>query len=188
MSAQQELLPEPADATAAGPQFKDLHPAVRVIAAGSVTAAAVALAVLFALMLAEAAARYVFASPLGWNVSLVERVLMPGAVFLALPWMYACAGHVSAGLVYSRLPSSVRTAARVVTLIAVLGSAIVLLVAGVNGAASAFALGDAPPPGSSDIGLPTWVWLSLQPVGALGLLAVALIDAPRFLRSGEVES
>lgn len=69
---------------------------------------------------------------------------------------------------------------------AVSGIAVVALFAAwLNGAIGSWVLGDAPPPSSAEVPLPTWTWLSLQPLGALGLLVVALIDAPRFLRDGE---
>ncbi|WP_051298118.1 TRAP transporter small permease subunit [Brevibacterium album] len=165
-----------------------MHPLVRGLGTGSAVLASLALALLLLIMLAETAARYALSAPLGWNVSAVERILMPGAVFLALPWMYVCAGHVSAGLVYSRLSPRARACARVVALAAVLASAALLCAAGVSGAVSAFQLGDAPPPGSSDIAVPTWMWLSLQPIGAGALLLTALVDAPRFLHRGEAGS
>lgn len=163
------------------------NPAARGIGRVSLVLAGAGLVILLILMVAEAVARYLFAMPLGWNVSAVERVLMPATVFLALPWMYLTASHVSAGMVYDRLPAGAQRAARAITCVIVLICAAGLLVAGAMGVASAFAHGDTPPPGSSDIPLPTWIWTSLQPLGALGLLVVALIDAPRFLRESEPE-
>lgn len=164
-----------------------MHPAVRGIGRASAAVSGVAVAALFVVMLVEAGARYLFSEPLGWNVSAVERLMMPGMVFLALPWMYVCAGHVSAGMVYSRLSPPLRSAARLVAFACVVIGAAVLFAAGLNGAIGSWVLGDAPPPSSAEVSIPTWTWLAIQPVGALGLLVVALIDAPRFLRDGEIE-
>ena len=171
------------EAAAAG-----MHPAVRGI--GRVSAAVAGLSVLCMLvvMLVEAGARYLLSAPLGWNVSAVERLMMPGMVFLSLPWMYVCAGHVSAGMVYSRMAPAMRSIARVIAFVCVVVLAALLFASGLTGALSAMELGDAPPPGSAEVPIPTWTWLAIQPVGALGLLVVALIDAPRFLRDGEVEA
>lgn len=164
-----------------------MHPVVRTIGAASAAVAGVAVLALFVVMLVEAGARYLLSEPLGWNVSAVERLMMPGMVFLALPWMYVCAGHVSAGMIYARLSPPVRAAARIIAFVCIIVAAGLLFAAGLNGAINAMVLGDAPPPGSSEVPIPTWLWLVIQPVGALGLLVVALIDAPRFLREGEVE-
>lgn len=164
-----------------------MHPVVRGIGRVSAAVSGIAVVALFVVMLAEAGARYLLSEPLGWNVSAVERLMMPGMVFLALPWMYVCAGHVSAGMVYSRLTPALRAAARIVAFVCVVGGAALLFAAGLNGAIGSWVLGDAPPPSSAEVPLPTWTWLSLQPLGALGLLVVALLDAPRFLRDGEIE-
>ena len=164
-----------------------MHPVVRGMGRASAAAAGLSVLCLFVVMLVEAGARYLLSAPLGWNVSAVERVMMPGMVFLALPWMYVCAGHVSAGMVYSRMSPPLRSAARVIALACIVTVAALLCAAGLTGVLGAMVLGDAPPPSSSEIPLPTWTWLAVQPVGALGLLVVALVDAPRFLRDGEIE-
>lgn len=174
-------------ATAMPAEAVRMHPAVRGIGRVSAAVSGVAVAALFVVMLVEAGARYLLSEPLGWNVSAVERLMMPGMVFLALPWMYVCAGHVSAGMVYSRLSAPLQSAARIIAFTCVIVGAALLFAAGLNGAIGAWALGDAPPPSSAEVPVPTWTWLSIQPLGALGLLVVALIDAPRFLRDGEIE-
>ncbi|WP_295687174.1 TRAP transporter small permease [uncultured Brevibacterium sp.] len=163
-----------------------MHPVVRGIGRASAAVSAVAVLCLFVIMLVEAGARYLLSEPLGWNVSAVERLMMPGMVFLALPWMYVCAGHVSAGMVYSRLAPRLRAAARIIAFTCVVVAAALLFAGGANGAFHSLVLGDAPPPASAEVPIPTWTWLTIQPLGALGLLVVALIDAPRFLRDGEL--
>ncbi|WP_257995083.1 TRAP transporter small permease [Brevibacterium luteolum] len=137
-------------------------------------------------MLAEVVLRYLFSAPLGWNVSAVDRVLMPASVFLALPWLYVTSGHVTAEIVYDRLPSSVQRAARWLAFLVVFVSAAFLLFAGLRIAVGSMILGDSPPPGSGEIDIPTWTWQMIQPVGALGLIIVMTLDAPRFIR-GESE-
>ena len=164
-----------------------MHPVVRGVGRASAAVAGLSVFCLFVIMLVEAGARYLLSAPLGWNVSAVERLMMPGMVFLALPWMYVCAGHVSAGMVYSRMSPLLQSAARIIAFACVVLVAALLFASGLNGAIGAMVLGDAPPPSSAEVPIPTWTWLAIQPVGALGLLVVALVDAPRFLRDGEIE-
>jgi TRAP-type C4-dicarboxylate transport system permease small subunit len=185
-SAPEKVAADPTEA--ASPAAREhLHPAVRGIGTVSAAAAGLAVVAMFVIMLVEAGSRYLLNAPLGWNVSAVERLLMPGMVFLALPWMYVCAGHVSAGMLYSRLSAGWQRCARIIAFLCVLVGAALLFASGLNGAVQAAILGDAPPPGSAEVPIPTWSWLALQPLGGLGLLLVALIDAPRFLRDGEIE-
>ncbi|GAB3051143.1 TRAP transporter small permease [Sediminivirga luteola] len=161
-------------------------PFVTATAKGGAILAGAAIVLLVVVMLAEAMLRYVFSYPLGWNVSAVERLLMPAAVFFSLPWLYVHGGHVTADLVYERLAPSVRRFARVLTVVLIVVAAALLVIAGGREAWESFRLGDVPPPGSSDVAVPTWVWQGIQPLGALALLAVVLVDAGRFIRDEEV--
>jgi TRAP-type C4-dicarboxylate transport system permease small subunit len=145
----------------------------------SVSLAGAAIVAMAVIMLLEAIMRYVFTDPLGWNISAVERILMPMSVFLALPWLYVTAGHVSAEIVYERLPSSWRMAARVIGHLILLIIAAALVWGGMVTVVDSFALGDAPPPGSSEVPIPSWIWELSQPVGAAALFLVALLDSRR---------
>ncbi|WP_231939617.1 TRAP transporter small permease [Brevibacterium siliguriense] len=141
--------------------------------------AAIAIVAMALIMLAESIMRYAFSAPLGWNVSAVERILMPMSVFLALPWLYVTAGHVSAEIIYDRLPARWRMTARVVGHILLLVIAAALAYSGLVTVVDSFDLGDAPPPGSSEVPMPTWIWQLSQPVGTAALFVVALLDTPR---------
>lgn len=165
----------------------DVATAVTVVGKISSLVAAIGLGLLLLIIIAEAVARYFFAAPLGWNVSMVERLLMPGIVFLSLPWMYTAAGHVSAGMLYERFPASAQKAARWLSLCVIVIGAVMLFVGGLSGTVSSFMLGEKPPPGSNDVAIPTWMWLAVQPVGAGALLFVVLADARRFIGFGENE-
>ncbi|MCD1285419.1 TRAP transporter small permease [Brevibacterium sp. GP-SGM9] len=145
----------------------------------SVSLAGTAIVVMAAIMLAEAIMRYVFSEPLGWNISAVERILMPISVFLALPWLYVTAGHVSAEIVYDRFPSSWRKAARIIGHLLLLTIAAAMAWGGMVTVIDSFVLSDAPPPGSSEVPIPSWIWQLSQPVGAAALFLVALLDSRR---------
>lgn len=142
----------------------------------SVALAGAAIAAMALVMLTEATMRYVFTNPLGWNISAVERIFMPMSIFLALPWLYLTAGHVTAELVYDRLPILWRTGARMIGHVLLLLIAAILAYAGMVTVIDSFTLGDAPPPGSSEVPIPTWLWQLSQPVGAAALFLVAVLD------------
>ncbi len=154
---------------------------VRAIKIISVTLAGVAIVAMALVMLTETLMRYVFTNPLGWNISAVERIFMPMSVFLALPWLYLTAGHVTAELVYDRLPSGWRTGARIIGHLLLLLIAAALTYGGLVTVIDSFTLGDAPPPGSSEIPIPTWLWQLSQPVGTAALFFVAVLDTPNII-------
>ena len=73
-----------------------------------------AIVTMMVVMVVEVFMRYLVAQPLGWNISLIENVLMPGLVFLGLPYAYAVGAHVAAELVYDRLGPTVEACAGLV--------------------------------------------------------------------------
>lgn len=152
---------------------------INAIKLASVTLAGAAIVVMALVMLAESIMRYVFTDPLGWNISAVERILMPMSVFLALPWLHVTAGHVSAEIIYDRLPTSWRITVRAIGHVLLLVIAAALVWGGMTTVVDSFVLGDAPPPGSSEVPIPSWIWQLSQPVGAAALFLVALLDSRR---------
>lgn len=149
------------------------------VAMGSLYVAFAALLAMMFVMVAEVLMRYFVGEPLGWNISLIEKVLLPGLVFLGLPWAYSVGAHVAAELVYDRLPPGVQRVldwvARVLLVVCVLA----LSYAGTLVALEAFALGSVPPPLSSQVPVDTWIWRSFLPVGAALMLVLVLIDMVR---------
>lgn len=168
---------------AAGPSARRAPGPIRAIIAAirnaSAILAAAAIVAMALIMLTEAIMRYGFSNPLGWNVSAIERILMPMSVFLALPWLYITAGHVSAEIIYDRFSARWRRVARIVGHLLLLLTAAALTYAGMITVVDAFVLGDAPPPGSSEVPIPSWIWQLSQPVGAAALFLVAVLDTPR---------
>jgi TRAP-type C4-dicarboxylate transport system permease small subunit len=128
-------------------------------------------------MVAEVFFRYAFDSPLGWNVSLVEKFLLPGIVMLGLPWARANASHVSAGMVYERLPRGVQRLCTTVAEVIEVTCYLALLVAGVAIAWRMFEIGAEPPPLSSQVPLPSWVWRLFLPLGAAASILIVVSDA-----------
>lgn len=152
------------------------------IAAGSRYATYLTIIAMLLVMCAEVVMRYLAGSPLGWNISLIEKVLLPGMVFLGLPWSYAIGAHVTADMVYDRLPASARSVCRLVTFVLLVACAAMLTYAGARLAIDAYELGSIPPPLSSQLPIPTWIWRSLMPLGSALMIVLLLIDARRFLQ------
>lgn len=138
-----------------------------------------ALLLMMLVMVAEVLMRYLVGEPLGWNISLIEKVLLPGLVFLGLPWAYSIGAHVAAELVYDRLPVGVQRVLDWLSRILMVLCALFLAYAGFLIAAEAFNLGSIPPPLSSQVQVHTWVWRSFLPLGAVMMLVLILIDIVR---------
>lgn len=148
-----------------------------VITTTSFVIASISLTLLTLVMVVEAVARYTLGAPLGWNISLIEKILLPAIVFLGLPWARSVGAHVSAGMIFERLP---RGAQRVGSWIALALEAIcyvLLLISGLMIAITMFRIGAQPPPLSAQIGVPTWTWRAFLPLGAAAALTVTLIEA-----------
>lgn len=146
--------------------------------------AMIALALITVLMLAEVVLRYFAGSPLGWNVSFIEKVLLPGVVFLGMPWGYSVGAHVAADVVYTKLPAGIRTAARWLSFIIVLVGVAALFVGGVVTMIEALKHGDIPPPLSSQLPISSWVWRSFLPLGSLFTAVIILLESRTFLKGG----
>lgn len=147
--------------------------------------AIIALAAIVALMLIEVILRYFAGSPLGWNVSFIENVLLPGVVFLGMPWGYAIGSHVAADMVYAKLHTRVQTAARWLSLIVVLVGIIALFIGGLTTMVEALLHGDIPPPLSSQLPIYSWIWRSFLPLGTIFTAVIILMGAKSFLTGGD---
>lgn len=139
----------------------------------------IAILAMMLVMVAEVFMRYIITEPLGWNISLVENILMPGLVFLGLPWAYAISAHVAAGMVYDRVPRVARLTLDWVTRVLLIICAAFLIYAGTHIAIDAFILGSVPPPLSAQVRVPTWIWRSFLPLGTAMMLLLILIDLGR---------
>lgn len=139
----------------------------------------VAIVTMMAVMVIEVFMRYLVQQPLGWNISLIENILMPALVFLGLPYAYAVGAHVAAELVYDRLgPTSKRFLDWLSRILLILCAAL-LIYAGIEITVASFMAGEIPPPLSSEIRVPTWTWRTFLPLGALMMVILVIIDAVR---------
>ena len=168
--------PEPATA-----DYGSAHDAV---VSASKWCAMITLALITVLMLTEVVLRYFAGSPLGWNVSFIEKVLLPGVVFLGMPWGYAVSAHVAADVVYTKLPTRVQSAARWLSFIIVLVGVAALFIGGLVTMIEAMKHGDIPPPLSSQLPIYSWIWRSFLPIGSLFTALIILTESKTFLKGG----
>ena len=146
--------------------------------------AIIALALITVLMLTEVVLRYFAGSPLGWNVSFIEKVLLPAIVFLGMPWGYAVSAHVAADMLYEHLPANVQSAARWLSLIVVFVGLAALAIAGTITMHEALKHGDIPPPLSSQLPIYSWIWQAFLPIGSLFTAVVILLESKTFIKGG----
>ncbi|OFT91960.1 TRAP transporter small permease [Brevibacterium sp. HMSC24B04] len=146
--------------------------------------AIVMLALITVLMLTEVGFRYFAGSPLGWNVSLIENVLLPAIVFLGMPWGYAVSAHVATDMLFKRLPAKVQSVARWLSFIAVFVGIGALAIAGTSAMLEALKHGDIPPPLSAQLPIYSWIWRSFLPLGSLFTAVVILLESKTFLKGG----
>lgn len=163
------------------------HPHGRVhtaIVSTSKWCAIIMLALITVLMLAEVVLRYFAGSPLGWNVSFIEKVLLPAIVFLGMPWGYAVSAHVATDMLYMRLSAKVQLVARWLSFIAALMGICALAIAGTSAMLEALKHGDIPPPLSAELPIYSWIWRSFLPLGSLFTAVVILLESKTFLKGG----
>ncbi|WP_347031479.1 TRAP transporter small permease [Brevibacterium paucivorans] len=156
--------------------MKFLEQARKAIYVSSVVVTAVLLSIMCLIMAVEVLARYVTGSPLGWNVSLIEKILLPGAVFLALPWAYVDGAHVRAEMLYARSGKTVKKIFDAFGFTSTFVCLVLLALGGIAICSYFLSTGAIPPPLSSQLRIPTWVTYAFLPIGAVSTLVIMVID------------
>ncbi|WP_312977485.1 TRAP transporter small permease [Corynebacterium sp.] len=137
--------------------------------------AGISVVVLCALTLVEVVMRSVFRHPLGWNVSVIEKFLLPAIAFFGLVTAYRTASHIAVASLFALLSPRVRKVILVFIHVLVLTVLLTLMIAGWNQVATAVELGHRVLPGLADLPLPDWTFLAIVPLSAvLGALVVIL--------------
>lgn len=119
------------------------------------------------IMIVEVVSRYVFKSPLGWNVYLIERYLMVGMVFLGLSYAYRTKSHVAVDVIFNKMEERGKKIAEVISTVVILTVLVLIIWGGAAAAYDSWYLGESPPPGGSTLPWPTWIWKSLIPLGVI---------------------
>ncbi|OOL33241.1 hypothetical protein GQ85_02390 [Rhodococcus rhodochrous] len=138
-----------------------------------------ALTVVMLLTVANAAARYLFQSPLPGAMNITLLYFMPALVFLALPRVQAVDAHISATLVVDRLGARGRLICKVLVNVIVVLIMVVMLEGALHelGGAWGAVLGGYPP---LPLGL-SWVFVPIGLAGAIvrGLWQIATAGVAR---------
>lgn len=138
---------------------------------GIITSAALAcIATITIIMILEVVLRYIFNSPLGWNVYFIERYLMVGMVFLGLPYTHHTKSHVAVDVVFNQMSKTFKNLAEAVSIIVIISVLLLVIWGGAASAYDSWALGESPPPGGAVLPWPTWIWKSVIPLGASAML------------------
>jgi TRAP-type C4-dicarboxylate transport system permease small subunit len=145
--------------------------------------AGVSIVVLCVLTCAEVFMRAAFHSPLGWNVSVTEKYLIPAIAFFGLVTAYRTGSHIAVASLFAKFPAKVRKALLILIHVLVLVVLLVAVVAGWNITMTAADLGQKILPGLADVATSDWTFRAIVPVSAaLGVVVVA-IDLYRELAS-----
>ena len=131
--------------------------------------------------LAEIAMREFFSSPLGWNISLTEKYLLPLIAFFGLVTAYRTGSHIAVQSLFSIFPNPVQKVALIGIHLVVLISLIFLFIGGWNEAIMTFSLRHAPLPGMADLPIPDWTFRAIVPIAAAMCAFIAAIDIYREL-------
>jgi TRAP-type C4-dicarboxylate transport system permease small subunit len=94
--------------------------------------AGVSIVVLCVLTCAEVFMRAAFHSPLGWNVSVTEKYLIPAIAFFGLVTAYRTGSHIAVASLFAKFPAKVRKALLILIHVLVLVVLLVAVVAGWN--------------------------------------------------------
>lgn len=143
--------------------------------------AGIAVVLLTLVTLLEIAMREFFGSPLGWNISLTEKYLLPLIAFFGLVTAYRTGSHIAVQSLFSVFPKPVQKIALIGIHLVVLISLIFLSIGGWNETIMAFSLGHAVLPGMADLPTPDWTFRAIVPVAATMCAVIAAIDIFREL-------
>lgn len=168
----------PARRTACG-YITDDHPRLdriqNSISAFCAVVAGIAIVVIATLTTVEVVTRNFFASPLGWNVGLVEQYLMMAIAFFGTVTAYRSGAHVAVVTLFEKASEPARKLLLVLTYLIVLAGLALLIYSGIQAAQFSFVTNEMPPPGMAELPWPTWWWKSIIPVAAsLGFVVVAI--------------
>lgn len=131
--------------------------------------------------LAEVIAREFFSSPLGWNISVTERYLLPITAFFGLVTTYRTGTHIAVESLFSKFAPKVQKTILLLIHLAVVISMIFVFIGGWNQTYMAFSLGHATLPGMADLATPDWTYRVIVPIAAALCAFVAALDFVREL-------
>ncbi|WP_459612791.1 TRAP transporter small permease [Corynebacterium urogenitale] len=141
-------------------------------------AAVIALALI---TLIEIGMREFFGSPLGWNISLTEKYLLPLIAFFGLVTAYRTGSHIAVQSLFGMFNKRVQKIVLIIIHTIVLISLIFMFLGGWNETTMAFSMGHATLPGMADLPTPDWTYRVIVPIAAIMCGLITAIDLFREL-------
>ncbi|KAB1503127.1 TRAP transporter small permease [Corynebacterium sp. 320] len=138
--------------------------------------AGAAIILLVLITAAEVFMREVLSHPLGWNISLTEKYLLPTIAFFGLIVAYRTSTHIAVETIFTKLPRPVQKIILVLIHASVAFSMVMLALAGWNETWMAFSLHHQTLPGMADLPLPDWTFRAIVPCAAILCAFLAAID------------
>jgi len=132
--------------------------------------AAIALLALAGFVVLGVVLRYLVAAPLSWAYAFTTDYLLVAVLFLALPYTVRAGAHVRIDMLYRSLPRRAQRWCDVVGGVLAVLFAAALTWGGIALTAGAWADGDVPPPGGSELSWPVWTSTIMIPLGSAVLL------------------
>ncbi|WP_298074539.1 TRAP transporter small permease [uncultured Corynebacterium sp.] len=160
------------------PGFDKIQNTVSAVCAWIAGAAILGLALV---TLAEIVAREFFGAPLGWNISVTERYLLPITAFFGLVTTYRTGTHIAVESLFSKFAPKVQKTILLLIHLAVVITMIFVFIGGWNQTYMAFSLGHATLPGMADLATPDWTYRVIVPIAAALCAFVAALDFVREL-------
>ncbi|MBC2681379.1 TRAP transporter small permease [Corynebacterium anserum] len=131
--------------------------------------------------LVEIAMREFFGSPLGWNISLTEKYMLPLIAFFGLVTAYRTGSHIAVQSLFGIFPKRVQKIILIAIHLIVFISLTFMILGGWNETVMAHSMGHATLPGMADLPTPDWTYRAIVPVAALMCAIIAAIDLFREL-------
>lgn len=145
--------------------------------------AAAAIVGLVFITAAEVFFRVFFDKPLGWNIGVTEKYLLPLAGFLGVITAYRTGSHIAVSTIFSKLSPRMQKLLLILGYILILGTLISLLIAGWNEFLVSWNLNHRTLPGMSDLPLPDWTYRAIMPVACLLGIPLVAIDLYKELKT-----
>ena len=145
--------------------------------------AGISILALAVVTLAEVFFREFFSHPLGWNISLTEKYLLPLIAFFGFITAYRTGSHIAVETVFSKLPLRLQKLVLLAIHVIALISLAFLFIGGLNETLLAYSLSQRVLPGMADLPFYDWTYRIIVPVSAFMCALIVAIDIYREIAS-----
>lgn len=162
-------------------EFPRLDRFQNALSAGCAWIAGAAIIALALVTTLEVAMREFFSQPLGWNISLTEKYLLPCVAFFGLITTYRTSTHIAVETLFHKFSPRIQKIILIAIHASIAFSLFMVAIAGAQETWIAFDLGHQTLPGMADLPFPDWTYRIIVPIAALLGTILAAIDLFREL-------